>query len=407
MTDLDTEIKGEPGNLRSVSQWFRQDLKGGFDDLGAEVAVQRTAATGDWDGEAATAFGGRAQTLVESSDEGASISRQVATLVGDLADDLKTAQDSMADVRSKAQGGGLTVSGLWVRNPGAGPPSAGTLLPDATPAESTAWGQADQAVRDHSAKVEVWNTCVESAHQAHQKWLDTLEAAAGAWQKHDSQYAGISAQLLSAGIQLELIRRTTPILAGGVQDLLDRADELRNHADALKAPDGTVMDHQRYYDLLDEADRLDAAHPGARSGLSNWELPKGLTRGLWALDVAAAGFGIHSDWDEEGPTQAIVSNAAPAAASIGAGILAGAATGAVVGSFIPIPGVGTAAGVVVGAGIGLVAGAFTSGAVDSLFDSGADSLGDWGGAVADGFEEVGATVGGVIDGAGEVFDSIF
>lgn len=407
MTDLDTEIKGEPGNIRSVSQWLRQDLKGGFDDLGADVAVQRTAATGDWEGDAATAFGGRAQTLVESSDDGASISGHVATLVGDLADDLKTAQESMADVRIKAQGGDLSVSSFWVRNPGAGPPSAGTLPVDATPAESTAWGHADQAVRDHNAQVEVWNSCVELATQAHQKWLDALEAAAGAWQKHDSQYVGLSAQLLSAGIQLELIRRTTPILAADVDDLLNRANELRNHADALKAPDGTVVDHQRYYDLLEEADRLDDAHPGARSGLSNWELPKGLTRGLWALDIAAAGYGIYSDWEEEGPTQAIVSNAAPAVASIGAGILAGAATGAVVGSFIPIPGVGTAAGVVVGAGFGLVAGAFTSGAVDSLFNSGADTLGDWGGAVADGFEEVGDTVGGVIDGAGEVFDSIF
>ncbi len=407
MMDLDTEIKGEPGNLRSVSQWLRQDLKGGFDGLGTAVAVERTDATGDWEGDAATAFDGRAQTLVESSDDGASISGHVATLVGDLADDLKTAQDLMADVRMRARGGDLTVSGFWVRNPGAGPPSAGTLPADATPSETTAWGQADQAVRDHNSKVEVWNTCVELANQAQQKWLDALEAAAGAWQNHDSQYVGISAQLLSAGIQLELIRRTTPILVADVDDMLDRANQLRNHADALKAPDGTIRDHQRYYDLLDEADRLDDVHPGAKSALSNWELPKGLTRGLWALDVAAAGYGIYSDWDEEGPTQAVVSNAAPAAASIGAGILAGAGTGALIGSFIPVPGVGTAAGVVVGAGVGLAIGAFTSGAVDSLFDSGADTLGDWGGAVGDGFEEVGDTVGGVLDGAGEVFDSIF
>lgn len=407
MTDLDTEIKGEPGNIRSVAQWFRRDLKGGFGDLGAAVAVQRTSATGDWEGDAATAFGGRALTLVEASDDGASTSGRVATLVGDLAEDLRSAQESMADVRARARGGDLVVTGFLVRNPGAAPPSAGTLPADATLAEATAWERADQAVRDHNAKVEVWNTCVELANKAHQRWLDALEAAAGAWQKQDSEYVGLSAQLLSAGIQLELIRRTTPILAADVDALLDRANELRSHADALKSPDGTVVDHQRYYDLLDEADRLDDAHPGGRSALSNWELPKGLTRGLWVLDVAAAGYGINSDWDEEGPAQAIVSNAAPAAASIGAGILAGAATGAVVGSFVPVPGVGTAAGVVVGAGVGLVVGAFTSGAVDSLFDSGADTLGDWGGAVADGFEEVGDTVGGVIDGAGEVFDSIF
>lgn len=83
------------------------------------------------------------------------------------------------------------------------------------------------------------------------------------------------------------------------------------------------------------------------------------------------------------------------------------AAGAVVGSFIPAPGVGTAAGVVVGAGVGLVVGSFTSGAIDSLFESGADSLGDVGDAVSDGLDEIGDTVGGLVEGAGEVFDSIF
>ncbi|WP_248581224.1 hypothetical protein [Nocardioides sp. InS609-2] len=263
-------------------------------------------------------------------------------------------------------------------------------------------------MQQHNAKVDVWNDCVELANAAWQRWLDALEAAADAWSKHDSTYVGLSGQLLSAGAQLELIRRATPALTGTVDHMLTRAQELRAHADAFKGPDGRISDPSRFYDLLDEAERLDDAHPGARGALSNWELPKGLTRGLWAVDVAAAGYGIYSDWEEEeGPAQAITSNAVPAAASIGSAIVAGAATCAVVGSFIPIPGVGTAAGVVVGAAVGTVVGAFTSGAVDSLFDSGADSLGDWGGAVVDGVEEVGDTIGSVAEGVGDVFDSIF
>ncbi len=86
-----------------------------------------------------------------------------------------------------------------------------------------------------------------------------------------------------------------------------------------------------------------------------------------------------------------------------ASVIAGAATGAVVGSFIPVPGVGTAVGAVVGAGVGV----FTSGAIDSLFedgpdvmdawDAGLESLGDTGGAIADG-------VGGLVDGVGGLFD---
>jgi hypothetical protein len=408
MSDLDTEITGEVGNVRAVAQWLRGDLVGGFDDLGSQVATQRTAAAGDWQGEASTAFSGRAQTLVEASDDGAATTGAVATLVDDLAEDMRGAKDSMADVRSTARAGGLSVDGFLVRNPGQGPPSAGmSPAPDATPAEWSAWERADRAVRDHNAKVETWNACVEQADAAWQTWLDALEAAGGAWREHDSSYVGLTANLLSAGVQLELIRRTTPVLVGDVDDMLVRAQQLRDHADALRTPDGHITDPPRFYELLEDADRLDDAHPARRGALSNWELPRGLTRGLWVLDIAAAGYGIHSDWEEEGAAQAITSNAVPAIASIAAGAYVGMQAGAVVGSFIPIPGVGTAAGVVVGGLIGVGVGAFTSGAIDSLFDSGADTLGDWGGAVADGFEEVGDTIGGVVDGVGDVFDSIF
>ena len=59
------------------------------------------------------------------------------------------------------------------------------------------------------------------------------------------------------------------------------------------------------------------------------------------------------------------------------------------------------------AAVGTVVGAFTSGAIDSLFDSGADTLDDWGGAVVDGFEEVGETFSAIGEGVGDVFDSIF
>lgn len=316
---------------------------------------------------------------------------------------LDNAQEDMAAVRSLAAGADLVVDGFWVRQPGPGPSGPGPG-PDATPAQADAW---DAAVRRHEAQVRTWNQCVEDAGSAWERWQAALEAAGSAWSRHDSQYVGIAAQLLSAGVQLELIRRTTPILVAEVDSMLTHAAELRAHADALRTPDGRVLDSNHFYELLDEADRLEDAHPAARGRLPNWELPRGLTRGLWVLDVAAAGYGIYSDWDEEGPAQAIVSNAVPATASIASGVLAGAAAGAAIGTLVPLPGVGTAAGVVVGAGVGLVVGSFTSGAVDSLFESGADSLGDWGGAVSDGLGELGETVGSVGDGVGEVFDAIF
>lgn len=408
MADLDTEIEGEVAHVRAVGRWLRQDLRGGFDDLATTVAQQRTDAAGDWQGEAGAAFSTRARELAQSGDEGAAITGRVATLVDDLAQDMQAAKDAMADVRAAARAGDLEVDGFTVRNPGDGPPSAGdSPAPDATRAEWDAWEARDAAVRRHNRKVEVWNQCVDDATAAWDAWKRALEAGASAWQRHDSEYVGVSGQLISAGIQLELVRRATPHLTGEVDRMLTRAAELRAHADAMRSPDGRVLDHNHYYDLLDEADRLEDGHPAARRALSSWELPQGLTRGLWVVDIAAAGYAIHSDWEEEGATQAIASNAVPAVASIAAGAASGAYFGGMVGSFVPVPGVGTAAGVVVGAAIGTVVGAFTSGAIDSLFDSGADTLGDWGGAVVDGLEEVGETFSAVGEGVGDVFDSIF
>ncbi len=409
MRNLDTEITGTPAAIRSIEAWLRQDLKTGFDDFGEEVNRQRRSAGGDWQGETATAFAGRTQTLVGSADDGVTVTGKVATLVGDLADDLMAAQGDMQSVRGTARTGGLDVVGFVVQNPGGGPAGAGQSPgPDATPHEAAAWEERNQAVVDHNAKVEVWGTCVELANEAWLRWQAALEAGARSWTEHDVIYFGLSGQFLSVGAQLDLVRRATPILAGEVDDLLTSAAELRNHAALIGAGDRVApVDRAHYYDLLKEADRLEDSHPARARGLSNWELPKGLTRGLWAIDVATAGYGIYSDWDDEGPAQAITSNAVPAVTSIAAAALAGAATGAVVGSFIPVPGVGTAFGIVVGAGFGAAVGVFTSGAVDSLFDSGADTLGDWGDAVVDGRDDVKDLFSPIGDGIDNAFDAIF
>ena len=409
MTDqLDTEIEGEPANIREVSRWVGGDLAGGLDTMATEVGNHRRNVAGDWQGEAADGFAGRAQTLVRKADEGVTISHAVATVLDTLADELRDAKQDMAEVRSTARNGDLTVTGFVIVKPGPQPPSAGDLPADATPQESDSWHRRNDAVIAYNAQIDVWNSCVTLSDAAFQRWLDALEAAGRAWETHDSQYVGLTAQLLSAGTQLELVRRTNPIMVGQVDDMLLRAQQLRDHAAAMVRPDGRfVGDRAHYFDLLEQADRLDEAHPSARARLPNWEIPRGVTRAFWALDVLAAGYGIHSDWEEEGATQAIVSNAVPAVAAIAAGAASGAALGGVIGTFIPVPGVGTAAGVVVGAVVGTMVGAFTSGAVDSLFESGADTLGDWGNAVVDGFDEIGDTFGSIGEGVGDVFDSIF
>lgn len=60
-----------------------------------------------------------------------------------------------------------------------------------------------------------------------------------------------------------------------------------------------------------------------------------------------------------------------------------------------------------GAVVGTVVGTFTSGAVDSLWESGADSMGDVGTAAVDGVKEIGKTAESVGDLAEGAWDALF
>ena len=192
MTDqLDTEIEGEPANIREVSRWVGTDLGGGLDTMATEVGNHRRDVAGDWQGEAADGFAGRAQTLVRKTDEGVTISRAVATVLDTLADELRDAKQDMAEVRSTARDGDLTVTGFVIVKPGPQPPSAGDLPADATPQESDSWHRRNDAVIAYNAQIDVWNSCVTLSDEAFQRWLDALEAAGNAWETHDSQYVGL------------------------------------------------------------------------------------------------------------------------------------------------------------------------------------------------------------------------
>ncbi len=120
---------------------------------------------------------------------------------------------------------------------------------------------------------------------------------------------------------------------------------------------------QLWYKDLDEAKRLaSSADDLARTADDLRTTSKSLPLKLGgALAVAGIGYDIYTGKD---PVQAVASGGGGFFASVAAG----AGTGALIGTFVPIPGVGTAVGAVVGAGVGI----FTSGAIDSLFENGPD-----------------------------------
>jgi hypothetical protein len=197
-----------------------------------------------------------------------------------------------------------------------------------------------------------------------------------------------------------------PVLIKQSEWMSTRAIELRNHANALKNADDIIPEGSRghFYRLLDEATDLETRAPQVYDDAKNFKLPKGVGRSLGVLGLAATGFAIHEDMEEgESATQATVSNVA----GMGASIAAGAYIGGAIGTAIPVPVVGTVTGVVVGAVVGTAVGAFTSGAIDSLWDSGLDSLGDAGQAVEDGWNEIKDTGEAVGDLASDAWNAVF
>lgn len=162
---------------------------------------------------------------------------------------------------------------------------------------------------------------------------------------------------------------------------------------------------KNYDELADDAlNRSQVRPPADAPSLGDTRPPRAVTRGFWLVDAALTGLAIKQDIEAgESTAQAVSSNAGGTLAGIGAATL----TGAAIGSAIPIPGVGTAAGAIVGAGVGII----TSGAIDHMFNEGVENIGDVGEALWEGTKGLGNTLadaGNAIgDGISNAWDAIF
>lgn len=405
---LDTTIEGQPGSIVAVADWLRGSYSRGTEDLASTAYRQRSRSGSAWEGAAGEAFRSRATTLAESADTAASEASAVAGELDALASAMARAQDGMARVRSNARSQGLTVRGNVIEPPGPPPPDVPALPADATPAEVAAYDRGVAAIEAHEALVQAWNQACQDAQGYFDDWGRALESAARTWDQHGGNLAGVGADFLSAGVSAAVVLRVAPILAGEARFQLDNAARLRGHAGAMVRDGRLTGPRAGYYDLLDRAAQADTRASEAARGARNVRVPSGIARGLGVLGLVATGYAVHEDIEKgESPAQAAVSNGAGLVAAIGASAAAGAGIGAVAGSFIPVPGVGTAIGVVGGAVVGTVVGTFTSGAVDSLWKSGADSLGDVGDAISDGWQEVANTGAAVGDLAEDAWDALF
>lgn len=402
--DLDTKLDGSPGSIRAVADWLRGDFGNGADDIAETAHRQKNRTESDWTGEAGTAFAGRVKELAKAGDGAKATAKSVAGDVDALAADLERAQNDLASVRSTASADGLTVVGTIIKNPGSGPASPGDLPAGADQAATDAWNKANDAVETHNKLVDAWDRAVKRAKEIFKEWYDSLDDAPGLWEKHHKNLVGLTAPLLASKFEITLVAKAYPALAGQIDFLNEQVARNLEHADAMN-DNGVVRDRSRYYQILDEIDDLKTNQiPEATKAVKNIEVPKGVTRGLWALDVLATGYAIKADMDEgESAGQAVTSNGVSMVASIAAG----AYIGGVVGTAIPVPVLGTAVGIVAGAAVGTVTGAITSGLIDSVWENGLTSLDDAGKAINSGWNEVKDTGAAIGDLAESAWDAVF
>lgn len=406
---LDTTIQGSPGAIEVVADWLRSGIADGAEGLGSAVFRERSRSGSSWEGAAGDAFRRRAGTLGTAADDTASEARAVAAVLDVLAAAMRRAQEGMSRARATAAAGGLSVRGNVIEPPGPVPPPVAALPADATPGEVSAYERGLAAIEAFEQLVRVWEEVGRRVEEHFADWDGALQDAASTWDAHRANLTGATADFLTAGVSAAYILRVAPILSGQADFERGQAARLRAHASSALR-DGRLVGGSRggYYDLLDRAAQADARAASAAEASRNVRVPRGIGRALGVLGIAATGYAIADDIEQgESPAQAAVSNGAGMLAAIGASAAAGAGIGAVAGSFIPVPGVGTAVGVVGGAVVGTVVGTFTSGAVDSLWESGADSLGDVGNALSDGWDEVADTGAAIGDLAEDAWDAIF
>lgn len=388
---IDTELKGSPDSIDSAARWLDRTLGAAVGGGGELVATARSVASSDWDGAAATGFVSRMGVAVEKfdlvHDSVSSAARELAA----YADTLRRLQARMAEIRASARAAGLTVSAYVVEPPGAppthpGPDPVGRVSPTLVDAHAAAL----DAFAAHQARVEAYERLAAAAAAVREELLGGALAVEDEYRGLSGSGLALTALDIAGGFGVGAVELHSTFGRGTGEGLIKQADDyidlIKRDASGFGNHDLEHWDERRRVgtDMVRQADEVDR---GAK--VTSWKLGGALAVVGVGLDLAAG----------ESPAQAVVSNGGGLAASV----IAGAGTGAVVGSFIPVPGVGTAVGAVVGAGVGV----FTSGAIDSLFedgpdvkdawDAGVESLTDTGGAIVDG-------VGGIVGGVGGLFD---
>lgn len=403
----DTDLPGSPGDLERVAYWLSGSFAAAAGAFADEVYDGRNRTLAAWESDAATSFRAELRTLGTATEGVQGAATSLGSVLSGLAVVLRRAQEDMASAREVARSGGLTVAGTVIFAPGPAPATPATLPVDATPAEAAAHDRAVAAGLEHSRRVEAWNAAVLIADAADRSWAEALSDAQATWADRGDEITSLLQDLFSGAAQEYLKIRVSRYFSDGATVWRQQAGIWREIADSYLRDGRFVgINPDDYYRALQRIDEMDAL--ARNSELSGTRVATNVGRAFLALGVLATGYGIYDDMTSEGESaaQATTSNVGGFLAGLGAGAASGAGIGALAGSFIPVPGVGTAVGAVVGTVVGAGVGIVTSGAIDSMWENGVDSLGDVGSAIGDGWDELEETGGALVDLGGDAVDAV-
>jgi hypothetical protein len=383
---IDTRIDGNPESIRAAASWLRTSLATETTAAVDQLYKARNLADAGWDGTAGDGFVTRSTVSAAKADELAAVIGEQAQAFDNSAAELQRSQDEMRAVRDAAAAAGLTVVGDVIADPGPAPADPGRAPSGDSALALAAHAEAVARVEQHAALVSAYEVAQHGSDAANEVWKLVVQARANAWNDLNQKWFFVVGDLLN-GVGAAFAAWNTSTMLKHAQ-FVD-ADALKYLNLARTAPAGTpakvvYRDFDLSRTLAREADEIAeaAVQSEAKAGRVGFRLGGGLA-------VASVVYDIANDKPVE---QAVVSGAAGFGASV--------AIGAAAGTFIPVPVLGTAVGALGGAAVGL----FTSGVVDSVYQNGADDLGDALGDGVDAVADTGKAVGGLAkDGWNAVF----
>lgn len=166
---IETLVEGETGEVAAAATWLRGTLELSLEQAGDQQSGARSTARGGWEGLAADGYQDFTRPIVAATDKHATRVGRAATALDEYATRLRTMKQTMADLRTRAVAGGLSVSGTVI----APPPTV--------PASVVVPGSPEDLARQEAIdKVILYNTLADEAITAQQSfddWIRTNLAA--------------------------------------------------------------------------------------------------------------------------------------------------------------------------------------------------------------------------------------